>query len=51
MVATALLVLAIAVPMRHWVEIPFARIRKRLHQRRQAKGPKIVAMAQAKADR
>lgn len=28
-----LLVLAIAVPMRLWVEIPFARLRRRLHQR------------------
>jgi peptidoglycan/LPS O-acetylase OafA/YrhL len=32
----AVLTLAIAVPMHQWVEIPLARIRKRLHERRHA---------------
>jgi peptidoglycan/LPS O-acetylase OafA/YrhL len=50
MVATALLVLAIAAPMRQCVEIPFARLRKRLHQRRHAAAPKVAAMARVKTD-
>jgi peptidoglycan/LPS O-acetylase OafA/YrhL len=48
LVCAALLALAIAVPMRRWVEIPFARIRKRLHQRRQAAAGSGLAVGQVK---
>jgi peptidoglycan/LPS O-acetylase OafA/YrhL len=48
MVCTALLTLAIAVPMRLFVEIQFARIRKRLHQRRRATERRVSTLHQAK---
>jgi peptidoglycan/LPS O-acetylase OafA/YrhL len=51
MLCAAMLILAIAVPMRQWVEIPFARIRRRLHQRRHAANQRVLAVAQAKLRR
>jgi peptidoglycan/LPS O-acetylase OafA/YrhL len=48
MVGTAVMALAIAAVMRHWVELPFAGIRKRLHQRR---APPVRAAALVRVDR
>ena len=45
MAATALLTLAIAEPMRRWVEMPFAWIRKRMHQQRTTGATLIVTAA------
>ena len=43
--ATALLTLAVAEPMRRWVELPSAKLRKRLHQTRAASNAKVPVHA------